>query len=54
LDQRLLEQFQQMTRGTMRNDAPISCNLLNCFCMYSDYVPLGLDEWIEYHENKSE
>ena len=52
LDQRLLEQFQQITRDTMRGDAPIPCNLLNCFCMYSQYVPLGLDEWIEYHENK--
>ena len=52
LDQRLLEQFQQITRNTMRGDMPIPCNLLNCFCMYSDYVPLGLDEWIEYHENK--
>ncbi|MBR5584336.1 MAG: metallophosphoesterase family protein [Lachnospiraceae bacterium] len=52
LDQRLLEQFQQITRSTMRGDAPIPCNLLNCFCMYSQYVPLGLDEWIEYHENK--
>ena len=52
LDQRLLEQFQEITRNTMRGEAPIPCNLLNCFCMYSQYVPLGLDEWIEYHENK--
>ena len=52
LDQRLLEQFQQITRGTLRGEMPIPCNLLNCFCMYSDYIPLGLDEWIEYHENK--
>ena len=53
LDQRLLEQFQEMTRNTMRGDAPIPCNLLNCFCMYSDYQPLGLDEWIAYHEQKN-
>ena len=52
LDQRLLEQFQQITRGTLRGELPIPCNLLNCFCMYSNYIPLGLDEWIEYHENK--
>lgn len=50
LDQRLLEQFQQITRATMRGERTIPCNLLNCFCMYSDYVPLGLDEWIEFHE----
>lgn len=52
LDQRLLEQFQEITRNTMRGDVSIPCNLLNCFCMYSDYVPLGLDEWIAYHEQK--
>lgn len=53
LDQRLLEEFQRITRGTMRNDAPIPCNLLNCFCMYSDYTPWGLDEWIAYHEKNN-
>ena len=21
--------------------------MINCFCMYSDYTPLTLDEWIE-------
>lgn len=24
----------------------IPCNMINCFCMFSDYVPLTLDEWI--------
>lgn len=51
-DQRLLEQFQEITRnansvnsdGVKRN---IPCNMINCFCMYSDYTPLTLDEWIE-------
>ena len=52
LDQRLLEQFQQITRDTMYEGASLPCNLLNCFCMYSNYIPLGLDEWIEYHETK--
>ena len=52
LDQRLLEEFQKITRTTLRGDAPIPCNLLNCFCMYSDYTPWGLDEWIAYHEEK--
>ena len=52
LDQRLLEEFQKITRNTLRGDAPIPCNLLNCFCMYSDYTPWGLDEWIAYHEEK--
>lgn len=26
---------------------PIPCNMINCFCMFSDYTPLTLDEWIE-------
>ena len=51
-DQRLMEQFQQITRetkvrnidGTYRN---IPCNMINCFCVYSGYTPLTLDEWIE-------
>lgn len=52
LDQRLLEQFSDITRGTARGESTIPCNLLNCFCMYCDYVPWGLDEWIAYHEEK--
>lgn len=52
-DQRLMEQFQQLTREAVRIQAkegepmPIPCNMINCFCMYSDYMPLTLDEWIE-------
>lgn len=52
LDQRLLEQFQEITRNTdsVNPDGSrrrIPCNMINCFCMYSDYTPLTLDEWIE-------
>lgn len=25
----------------------IPCNMINCFCGFSDYTPLTLDEWIE-------
>ena len=25
----------------------LPCQMINCFCMYSDYTPLTLDEWIE-------
>lgn len=51
-DQRLLEQFQEITRNTLAVNAKgeeqyIPCNMINCFCMYSDYEPLTLDEWIE-------
>ena len=52
MDQRLLEQFQAITRNTVTVNAQgqeerIPCNMINCFCMYSDYEPLTLDEWIE-------
>ncbi len=50
-DQRLIEQFQEITRRSVRqaSDGTVSripSNLINCFCMYSDYTPLTLDEWI--------
>lgn len=56
-DQRLIDQFQTITRGSMREypdgeKRPIPCHMLNCFCMYSDYTPLTLDEWIAYHEKR--
>ena len=52
-DQRLIEEFIRITRetkscykdGTVKN---IPCNMINCFCMYSDYTPWTLDEWIVY------
>lgn len=52
MDQRLIETFQQTTRSIITVNAqgeerPIPCNMINCFCMYSDYEPLTLDEWIE-------
>ena len=52
MDQRLLEQFQEMVRQTVTvdvqgNERHIPCQMINCFCKYSDYEPLTLDEWIE-------
>lgn len=57
-DQRLIERFQEITRGTKITDAQgeernIPCNMINCFCKYSDYEPLSLDEWIAYHRERS-
>ena len=50
-DQRLIEQFHDITISTVRTgrdgkEMHIPCNMINCFCMYSDYTPLTLDEWI--------
>ena len=30
----------------------IPCQMINCFCMFSDYVPLTLDEWIQLDKNR--
>ena len=56
-DQRLLEQFQEITRNTLTVNAQgekqkIPCNMINCFCMYSDYEPLTLNEWITLHDTR--
>lgn len=56
-DQRLIEQFQEITRSTETVNArggvqQIPCNMINCFCMYSDYEPLTLDEWIEVEKRR--
>ena len=31
---------------------PIPCQMINCFCMFSDYTPLSLDEWIAVEGRK--
>ena len=58
-DQRLLERFQTITRETASvspdgKARQIPCNMINCFCMYSDYVPLTLDEWIACEKRRME
>ena len=56
-DQRLMEQFQRITAQTEVEAADgavrkIPCHMINCFCMYSDYMPLSLDEWIGLDEQR--
>ena len=51
-DQRLVESCRSSIRSmrrTVRNgeETTIPFQLINCFCMYSDYIPLSLDEWIK-------
>ena len=51
-DERLVNEFIRMTENTMvtskgrTQEHPIPCNMINCFCMFSDYVPLTLNDWI--------
>lgn len=59
MDARLVERFQEITRQTAVTDVegktrPIPCNLINCFCMHSDYEPLTLDEWIACDRKRRE
>ena len=46
-----LEQAQALARQQVRRrpdgtEYNLPCRMINCFCMYSDYTPLTLDEWI--------
>lgn len=31
---------------------PVPCQMINCFCMYSDYTPLTLEEWVECDQRR--
>ncbi|MCR5585715.1 MAG: metallophosphoesterase family protein [Lachnospiraceae bacterium] len=52
-DELLVNKFQSITRSVVRpgfedpEEGRIPCRMINCFCMFSDYTPLTLDEWIE-------
>ena len=59
-DERLIHRFIMETRSTSvmsrHATAPetIPCNMINCFCMFSDYQPMTLDEWIETDRKRRE
>lgn len=59
-DQTLVDRFCDETRATLRKSArqeqaqPIPCQMMNCFCMYSDYTPLTLEEWIACERKRRE
>lgn len=59
-DEQLVNQFQKITRETIvKNNKDsierhIPCNMINCFCKFSDYKPLSLDEWIELDAKRRE
>ncbi|MCQ2508778.1 MAG: metallophosphoesterase family protein [Dorea sp.] len=59
-DETLLNRFVSQIRSSLRQQRrdgeviPVPCQMINCFCMYSDYVPLTLDEWIRLDEERRE
>lgn len=51
-DEALIQKSQELARQQIRRlrdgtEYELPCQMINCFCMYSDYTPLTLDEWIE-------
>lgn len=51
-DELLIDRFIRITKQTSFLDfegkeKTITCCMINCFCVFSDYAPLTLDEWIE-------
>lgn len=59
-DEYLINEFQRQTRQCQRQIrgsekvVNIPCHMINCFCMFSDYVPLTLDEWIMVDQKRRE
>ncbi len=55
-DEILVNQFQNLTRKTIlkgaTQDREIPCQMINCFCMFSNYQPLSLKEWIKVDEER--
>jgi hypothetical protein len=51
-DEELIDQARALASRQVRRrrdgeEYNLPCQMINCFCMYSDYTPLTLDEWIE-------
>lgn len=58
-DQELLDHYQAYVASQMHtcidgSIEPIPMQMINCFCMYSDYKPMTLDEWIEIDKKRRE
>lgn len=56
-DEILVNQFQNITRQTVVTNAQgltdnIPCHMINTFCMFSDYKPLSLEDWIKLDESR--
>ena len=46
-----IKQYKRLVRGSDElMDIPVQ--MINCFCMFSDYLPLTLDEWIKVDEER--
>lgn len=46
-----IEQYRRNVHG-ISEKVSIPCQMINCFCMFSDYIPLTLDEWIQLDKKR--
>ena len=57
-DEKLINRFIMETKETKvmsryaTEPESIPCNMINCFCMFSDYKPLTLSEWIDVDQKR--
>lgn len=56
-DQQLIDFFEEYVKNqshvSIGGDVEtIPCHFINCFCMYSNYQPMTLDEWLEIDKNR--
>lgn len=57
-DEKLLNRFIYETRHTKvtskydKEPTAVPCQMINCFCMFADYQPLTLDEWISVDQKR--
>ena len=59
LDEQLMNQYICKTRKAFHVSPSgekeyVPCNMINTFCMFSDYTPLTLDEWIAVDTERRE
>lgn len=55
-DEVLVNQFIQLTKQAVLKgtaaDRKIPCNMINCFCGFSNFTPLSLEEWKKVDEDR--
>ena len=48
------KEYPKVKSARQTEKHPIPCNMINCFCMFSDYIPLTLDDWIRLDKGRRE
>lgn len=59
-DEAVIMEYQKTMQSHQRENIitgkkeTVPSQMINCFCMFSDYVPLTLDEWIQTDKMRKE